>query len=510
MLSLRKYKLAEKEAVNMNKNDYYEQEIDIRKLLGYILRKIKSITIVTLIILLVGGLLMVFRLHNSRVAEITKLQADIDKENAEIAKEEAELAEKNQKALDEYAFAYNNAINARDMAVSKYENQLKILDESYINNLDPTDIYAFRILVMARFINTDFESLDKYSSAVLNSELKNVEFNLNSNDFKLKVADVLDIEYDRKLSYVGEVYSTQIDLNTSSVVIEVTTGSKSERDTIEKEVNKLVGDYKVTNPDIVISIDNEELYEGYSASVYDLQQNNQAMLAALAKDVETKNKAVEDVKIAEEKKVEEETKKAPVDLTISIKKIVLKSFAIALLIGLFVSCGYYAAIYILGGKLHGIEEVSNMYKIRHIGELVSDIDIKSNGKLAIKNPKFIKFIEWVEGSSEKYDSDTAKEIVKTNIKNHLGDARKLAVMTSLADENIVDIKSLIEEIKADNGVEIDIFNLREDKLSALKGLAACDKVIILEKSEVSKLKDISEEIYQIRDHNKEIIGIIGC
>lgn len=506
----------------MNYTNNCEQEIDLRRLAGYLLRNIKTILIWTLVVLVVAGTSVSYKTYSSRVKEAEKLRneelkEETDKAGATDAQKALEAESKNQQALEDYEYAYGNAVEARDMAVADYDKQVDLLEESYINNLDYTNVYSMKMLVKAEFKDVSFDNSDKYSSAFLNSELKNLEFKLNSNDFRLCIADIIGVSGEKKLAYVGEVYSAGMDINLSAITVLAYVGSTEERTAIESAVKKLISGYKVDNPDIVINITDEDLFEGYNASVYNTQQQNLTTLATLKAGIVTKNAAIASLKNAEEKRLadkkkldEEEAKKAPVNLSISLKKIVLKSFVIALFIGLFISCGYFTSIYILCGKIHGIDEVSNMYKVRYIGDLASGTDSKSNGKLAVKNLKFIKFIEWIEGIPKKYDSETAKEIVKTNIKNHLGDAKRIVVVTSLEDERLVDVQVLIDEVKAENYVKVNIINFKIDKLSALKQLAKCDKAIIVEKSEVSKIKDISEEIYQIRDLNKEIIGVVGC
>lgn len=515
----------------MNNYIQEEQEIDLRKLAGYLLRNIVKIILITILITLIAGSFLVYKKYKSRVSEVEAkrkelVELELAEEKAEAEKEEekSRIEEDRQRLLEDYEYNHNIAESALNTAQKAYDDQLTYMDESYTYSLDPEVIYTSRVVVKATYKNGESDALKNLGTTPLTSELKGLEFILTLRTNKEKVADIIGLNSKNRLDYVSECYSTSVDGSTALLSVSVTTDNEKEQNEILDMVHEIIDSYEPNNESIKVSVLENEDISGYSSGVYKFKLNQDKAVENMKNDIKAKevalhameiaeSKRLRDIKLEDERKEEEErvlkeekAKEEKPDLTVNIIKIGIKSLVLALFIGLFVSCGIYAFVYVMCGKIHSTEEISRGFGIRHLGDVKLTTNLDDSD---FKCKRFVQFIKFIEGDDDSEPVEIAKEVIKINIMNHLADAKNVAIVSSIENENVTLISDFIKGVLSENGAVGTSYSFASDKISALKGVKVCDKAILVTEPEISKVSNVSYEIHQIRDLEKEIIGVVG-
>ena len=518
----------------MNGNYQVEQEIDLRRLAGYFLRNIKTIIVVAIIVMLACGTLFSLKSYKSRVKEIETKSKELVKQEAEdLRLEEEKEAQRlrdeqdRTNAANTYEYNHENAIIARDLSQENLDKQQKYMDESYQYHMDPQDVYVSSLWIRADFKNAADLQKENANYQML-TELKNFEFDLKHKSRKEKIADIVGLEGVNRLDYFGEIFSAGVDGSTLILTVSIYTENAKERNEIVDYISETLDEYVPKNNRLSLYIANREDTEGYNKAIFDNKIKQDQTLDNLQSDLDKKNRAILDLetaeakrirdirvadekqleadKLAEEEKAAEREKNGTADLSLNIKKIVIKGVLAGIFAGLFVGCGFFGVKYILGGLMHSIDEITGMYGIRKLGTICLSEDAD---KCQVKNKNYIKLVKWIEGTDCAETKEQSEEIVRINVANHLDGEKTIAIVTSLTGEEIEQVVNLVKNELEANGVNAVNLSFVADKITALREIKNCDKAIIIEEENKTKLKDASFEISQIKDLKKEIIGVVG-
>ncbi|MGN0915603.1 MAG: hypothetical protein ACI4NE_04535 [Succinivibrio sp.] len=159
-----------------------------------------------------------------------------------------------------------------------------------------------------------------------------------------------------------------------------------------------------------------------------------------------------------------------------IKKLILFTLA-GFIGGIFLGSGIYSLCYLFSGKLNDADYLCRVYGLRKIATL--------------HEASFAK-----ESESESRKLKEAGYLIASEYKN-------VVAVTTLKDGNAANATSKLVDAMNEKSV---IFSLRHPE--ELVDINEADAVVIVEKLDVSKLKDVTSEIEMLEQYSKKILGIV--
>lgn len=159
--------------------------------------------------------------------------------------------------------------------------------------------------------------------------------------------------------------------------------------------------------------------------------------------------------------------------------------------------GIYFMIYVFDGKLHTVSELAYCYGMPLLAGLSAEF------KGCALDKCFYRLRNKGAGTSNEVVLQTAS----VTVSRLLGEAKTVAVISSLDQEALEPVTSgLARFIPGVSFISVADTNLTAEAAEKLK---AADAVIVYEKREVSRIREIEAELHQARLLEKNIIGCIA-
>ncbi len=154
------------------------------------------------------------------------------------------------------------------------------------------------------------------------------------------------------------------------------------------------------------------------------------------------------------------------------KKELLKWLMIGFVVGVFIMCIWFTARYMLSGTIKSEEEIEDRYGIKVIG----------------------------------YTKDEAHiNVAVVTLKGLIKNEKQLTILSSLGRDYCEKFASRFSENFAD--IDLRIAGNIEDDVEGVNELTSTDSVVLLEKTDISKIKDMNHELDIIREMG---ISVVGC
>lgn len=438
--------------------DYGVQEIDLIDLLFYILRRWRVLLIGMVVMALGFPSLMFIKNHGGNEAATG-----------------GEIEEKTETVL---------------MLEEGIEAKKTYADQSLLMQVNP---YAENMVTLYYYVDTDYQI--NLSENIEENPVKDIvreyRIYLQTDDVRRCLADEQKLDAD--LYYIGELIDSYNETdNRFAVSIIGVTEEQAEQiaDQIEKlleahseTVQETFGQHKLKliHRTSVCLMD-WELYDKQK-EVYDSIESMQAELDKLGVDWK-----------------EDEAKQELSQEQKRTSYFRLKYIAIGGTVGLFIVVCVMVAVYLLAGTLHKAEEMERVYQIPLIGTIIV------KGK---RNNPIDRLIDWMSGKTISTEAQVAQaiEIIRMICKEH--ELKRLYITGSKnwikTNEDIIQKITVGLEI---NGIELIYGDRVLVNAENLKKMNMVGKVILLEKIEASKYRDVYDLKKKITLCGSEILGSI--
>ncbi len=160
---------------------------------------------------------------------------------------------------------------------------------------------------------------------------------------------------------------------------------------------------------------------------------------------------------------------------------------------------FYGVCYFLGGKLHGDRDIQSRYGYRLLGALPQPRQRKTMH--GIDN-----WLAKLSGTPAISETEGIYRRISQNVANLAGEHKKILVTGTVQLEKLRMVANAITEHTKDFVLIVaENMNRYPD---ALKSLAECDVVLLIEERECSFLSDIKKEYEDITALAKPVIGYV--
>lgn len=459
----------------MNDENTYEQEIDLKELLFTILYRWRPIVLAAVIVgLLLGGYKVV-----------SGLRSQMDEETVEEVREQYEM--------DVAAYERNVASSEWDLEKMKksLSNQEEYNAASVLMQIDP---YKKPRAAADILLKLDAEEWAAYPEGINMDPTDGLVKLYASNLVQRLDWSKLEEETGTDAIYLKELIGVGSDYSSNTITVEVFYSDEVTADKILDEVlaqlKRREGEFSSIVGNYTASVVNRSSSFIMDTGLADRQKQNTDQIFNYQEDILEKEKALKDL---EEPEVPEELSK---------KKVALQGIKFAVIGGVggvFLMAFYFCMIYVLSGKLHTDEELKDRFGFKVLG--VFALPVKTGFLCGID-----RWLERLEGKAVRPEEEDVLERIGLNIVNYAGEAKQLLFTGTVSKECLEELAGKLSGRMPD--LQLTVGGDMNRDTDTLRLLAKCDGVILAEKREVSKCREIQKEKESIDALKKPVLGCI--
>ena len=475
----------------VNSSNYTEDMdvIDILDLFFFILRKYKAIIIAALIcMLLFGAIGTVKKIHDQG----KNYESDLKKyENEYLAYQEKVKAKEVKIASYEKSIVNMEALNGL------MEKKEQYLEDSIYLNLDSSNCAE---AVSSWSIKLDEKEWDKFKDGMSDPADEAVSL------YAANLASAIDWPAVRQgmgidSTYVDELVSIYKDLDANTVTIRAyysdIQGAEKLRDLVAEQAEKIWNSEKAALPVHTRTLRVKSSRMTVNNAIDDARKIQTDIVAqysdkitAIAKYLDTLKNPYE----SDEKLVEPKKPSAPGSNMKGILKSGIKFAIIGIIVGIFLSAGFFGFIYIAGGRVHTADELKSCYRLEVFA---------GPSKEKVSDP-VIRFIDRLAGTAEK-DRETAMKRCAIRVRR-LSEGEKIIVTGTVPFDELKAFSDGLQPfISGRTLVPAENVLLSNETLGMIENKT---EVLLVEKKNRSKKKDVSEELGYISDQKGKILGVV--
>ena len=458
-------------------NIYYdEDEIDLKELFIFVLRRWRGIILCALVFAVLAG-------AYKGISGFMKLQ-------------DAEYMENQRKTVEEAQQQYETQKELYEVQLKNLESEIRTLNEyrenSIYMNIDPFNEYHETVTY---YISTDYQIMPgmdyqniNLAASILNAYTRRVQ------DFKLygKALELLD--QDVTVSDVKELVRVEQDNTNYMFTVTIVGPDEKIPQLLMDTVRKTVED---SRKDIETSIGKHSINEVMANSGYTvdtvLSDNKikfEDNLTKLHDALTKKQKAIDDLK-------------KPSNELLSRKNVIkqlLKFGMFGFVGGGFLSVAAICALFLFGDKMPRENELKGRYGIRVIGRYRKD----NNKKVFSFVDSWIDKLEGIRG--RKHNEEQTFRFAAANLEGSVAKGAKVMVVGTLDEDQL---NKLCLELKkyTEDAFVLECGSIIEDP-DAVKKLAKMDGVILAESEISSKESHFVKVLDLVKEKKKDIYGMI--
>ena len=455
------------------RNYEYEEEIDLKQLLFYVLRKWrKMVTVAVVLGLLLGG--------------AVAIKGFIDLQDPEKVEESVKEAELEQQNYDTATVQLKNQMAEYNRQIDDYQKEQ---ENSLYMKIDPYAVYKESITYI---VTTDYQIMPEMSYQNPNwmgpvlSAYSTVANSVTLKDLPPEGRAGLSEEWDED----SLEKLVRVETNTNDGKLTITASAESQTrakailqavrekvETNQKNVAEAAGDHK-------LSLISEK-------STVTVDQN-------IINDRENRLKSITALREAADKAAEKYDKLSePKDKSLSVINVVKNGIKIAILggvAGVFLCCLAYGLQFLLSGKLNDIGSLKDRYQTRILAVLPRE---RKNGAID-------RFLDSIEGVKENAQTaDILLHIAGASLSGTINS--NIAVAGTVAEETK---KQIVDQLnQAENITVCSAGDILTDP-DAIRKAKAADSVILVEAKNASSMSDIEQETELIKSIGVRLDGFI--
>ena len=451
------------------------QEINMKELFYFLLKKWRPICLVALLLgILLGGYKVstgILSASNSATSEeaIAEYESKLNSYNLQKEATEKQLA------------ATQNLL----------ETETERMESSPLMQLDPSTAvcltYGMQVTVDTTFRpgvtedNTDlFQRIIDGYVAKLTDELMDEA----AGELDMEPADLAAITEIR-----GDIYAHRI-------YIDVYAADKQEASDILSTFTILLGEYRdAMNEEFgshTIAQVNERLNQDANQELAEKQLsfiNKVTEIKTKLTDLETTSDSLENAEPS-----------APAVSKSAILKSGIKYGILGVILGGFMMVFFVCVAYLMSDKITKLQEITDKYGIKGLGEFQSDSSKKPFSVID-------KWIDKLFGYSHKLCDNEVCQVIAANVRNYMTkDTKEILVTGSANEASIKRITEFLSETIKE--VSFEACPDLKSNHKALELLPEKDMVILIEEKEKTTTNDIEAELTIIQNMKKELVGAI--
>lgn len=450
----------------------YEQEIDLKELLFYLLHKWRPIVLIALAlaVLLGGYKLGKGILEQNNETQIAKVQKEYDTNIKEYEQKKA---------------GYERSI---DNLTANIEFEENYQQNSVSQKIDP---YNKWVATADVFVKME-DQVKENTPLIVDPADSIIKAYASAAD---KGNDILELSHKEgiELNYLKELIDVTTDYESNMLSISTSAEGK---DRALEILDTIIKDLKDTHSDIQdhlgrysLVIMNQSISKVADSELAESQKNRTTNLTNMQTSLSEAQLNLENLK---------EPPK-PADLS---KKGILKSGmkygVLGGILGVFMTGFFYCVIFVMSNKVNSSEELKNRFGIKILGAFTKEREKKAFSGV----DSWLDRLEGKEYSRE----DTVYQRIIANIGNYADKDQAVLLTGTVEGDAFSDLEAKLKEQLPELHFEVaqDMNKYPE----TLTRIPKADGIILIEKLGVSRYKDIQKELETIYSLDKKIIGCI--
>lgn len=476
----------------MGQNDSQIIELDIKDILGFVLKKVHIIFIVGLLFALMAGGYSYAKSYKSVENAITNSSV-LDIENRLSGESDLEYNQRVQ--LVNRALTIVSTIDSLN---NQSDNLRNYLTHSLVMQLDPMNVSVSEAQLIIEL--DDGESVgmdDALISSYTNASLTGSFLLGVSNEYGYETSALQELIRVSNNKYNDETVFNNDTL--TAIVLKITVWGESEElteallDGALAEINGRYNEYNSTIARHTIYETGRQHYISFVEDIRTLQMDTITTYQGIQGQIDSGNIALDD--IAKQLGLSDRNSfYADYSDNVSVSKagVSKKHIAIGFILGAMLTICAYVCIYIWGRKIYSQTQFFCLFpSCKSIGIL------KPQGK----RNRYIAFIDRINCDDSDLDADKTTALVVANYKNISQGRGKILITGTVVDDTV---QSIAKIINITGDIKADIINNPD----ILESLSDYDGVVIIEQRGVSEKKKIKKELELIDNASKPIIGAI--
>lgn len=441
-------------------NDNYQEEINLKDIFFYVLRRIKKLITCGLIVGFVFSVFMGFKAYKKQI----KLN-----EYAMITKSEYKVFEQQKDKL-------NAALNDRRIESQSYMNDSAFLSLDPYNTYEATAIY---------YVSTDYKiilesQLQDYD--YINSVLTSYVTMLKDNNVINEIENKYNINNLNEYIYIyieNHLLNINVFNEDEKIAQNILNELQNEIPTIKKQIESTIGEN-------AISLVKESTLRGIESDLIDLQNSKTQKLSNILKDIN-------DLQTNLDKLEEPALKFSPIEKGI---KTGIKNSITGFFLGFFFLTFIYCIQFVMKNVVYSTEELQGKTNIRILGSI----------KASKETDKVINWINKKEKRTKLEDNERNYRVIASNIRAYLdGDNNVLLSCDSFSEQTTKFVNTL-QELLPD--IQIVCKGSILNSSEAICELKNCGNIILVLECNKSTYKSIFDEKEKLKDLNKNLLGSI--
>lgn len=166
---------------------------------------------------------------------------------------------------------------------------------------------------------------------------------------------------------------------------------------------------------------------------------------------------------------------------------------IGAMLGFIIMCAFHTVVYLLSDGVKAAEEIEVTYGLSLLGY----IDSTSKG-----------IAKWIQHGSADLDLPVQIKLIAREIEDHMDDKESARICICTSNKHSLD-SSLLEQLKNELEMPVRFMNYHEVLETEMQDQN--EYVVLWEKLDVSKKKNIGEELLILRAYNRSVLGyVVSC
>ena len=441
----------------------FQPTINLVNLCAYILKKWKMVVVAAVVAAIaVGGLTFMKSMQSSKVSDsgtIETVEPAIPESEKEIARAKLQTISGYEQIIEEYEYYHTNSIKVK--LDSNKVSQGKLIYMFSSENVADT-LKAVALWEEVLLSETKMQMLsDLLSEPVEEAMLREVIEVKQTTAFTDETIAVLTEQKNVRLEVVVSHYNRD-DCETMLTFLE------KQLEEYQSQILSAGLAVNVEQVSVGVGVVADRMLTQHTADILEGKTSAYEAIAKIKKEMTAEQSAYYQYLMAMENR--EESPQIPVGEKLSVD---IKYTMVGAVAGGFLAAILYAVWYLFAGRVRGKEELKSWMNIP-VMETASGVDMLAAEIAGIATKQNLKRI-FLTGSQEKQNTEVLLQM---------------------------------KEILQKNGLECFVGNSILKDAKALQEAAACEGMVLLEKCDVSKEKDVREEILKATSFGVQVLSVI--
>lgn len=378
------------------------------------------------------------------------------------------------------------------------------LTESLLMNVDPYDLKVATLSLIVTAGGHEEEIVQLYGVRLQEDALASRLAAVMGIDGTKYVRELINVESFAQYLNLDAASKERSISNSSTCIVSVICPESSMYEAVSNEITAYLNDIKTEVADAIgeheLVIASSELVTMADRTLAGKQVSEFGSLAALKT---AKDNALNALSASQRayydgvRRGESDIVVAPVSPSFSKKYV-----ALGFVLGLFLACAWIACKAIFASKLQNREELESQFHVRMLGSFASQKKYRGLDKLLYK---------WRHSGEKKLTLEERVDIICSNIAILCEKAglKNVAITgTCICEANRGLFESIVGELR-NKGLSADAEESIIYNTASLKNVTQSGAAVIVEQVDVSKYREIEQELITLKGNDVNVLGCVG-